>query len=260
MQLASLGNHSAICQWLVLCGALNEQAQPLTVASPSPSRQRSESSGSVDEAELPDAAPLHEQPRHPPLLLRELLQGQSLGENHVDPLLVLHSTELRAVRDSTHHRTSLQTWAHRLLAVHHTFLHVFLRASVVLPRRRVSPRRRCFLPSLPTEASRCVAQFLGVEVGRRLRNVREFVAVMDLVLATQEKRSVGRSFHLLQENDFNTGQSSHNSFADSYHHGSHFEVQSPDWSSSAVGSNGSELPFPAVVASSVFPAAETLNF
>ena len=60
-----------------------------------------------------------------------------------------------------------------------------LRASVVLPEshQQISPDDRCHLPRLPRGVLERVGSMMDVEMGRRLRNVREFaealVNVMD---------------------------------------------------------------------------------
>ena len=51
-----------------------------------------------------------------------------------------------------------------------------LRASVILPdtHQQVPPTERCYLPKLPRAVLERLGELLGVEMGRRLRNVREF--------------------------------------------------------------------------------------
>ena len=93
---------------------------------------------------------------------------------HVDPAIVQHST-----RVGRHHRPALLDWAKRVVNTHHTFLHVVLRGSVVMPRHRTSPRRRCHLPRLPRDELERVGSFLGVGKGRRVRNVREFAEALE---------------------------------------------------------------------------------
>jgi hypothetical protein len=75
-------------------------------------------------------------------------------------------------------KTSLLDWANGILETHRIFLHVVLRGSVILPHRRVSPRRRCYLPILPRGALERVSEFLPVEKARRLRRVREFAEAL----------------------------------------------------------------------------------
>jgi hypothetical protein len=101
---------------------------------------------------------------------------------HVDQAIVKCETR----SDDTHNkRSELLAWAQDVVATHHTFLHVVLRASVVLPEshQQISPDDRCHLPRLPRGVLERVGSMMDVEMGRRLRNVREFaealVNVMD---------------------------------------------------------------------------------
>ena len=74
-------------------------------------------------------------------------------------------------------RDDLLAWSQSVVATHYTFLHVVLRASVIPPQachHHASPDQRCHLPRLPRSVLEQLADFLGVEMGRRLRNVREF--------------------------------------------------------------------------------------
>ena len=88
---------------------------------------------------------------------------------HVGDSLVWQNTDRSGVHN-------LRRWAREVIASHHTFLHVVLRASVILPdpHQQVSPGERCHLPRLPRVVLERLAEVLGVETGRRLRNVREF--------------------------------------------------------------------------------------
>ena len=94
-------------------------------------------------------------------------------DGHVDQAIVERST-----RQGLQHRPALLAWAQDLAATHHIFLHVVLRASVVLPHRRMSPRRRCYLPMVPRCELERIGSFLDLEIGRRVRNVREFAAAL----------------------------------------------------------------------------------
>ena len=83
-----------------------------------------------------------------------------------------------------HTRPKLFSWARDMNDTHDTFLNVFLRASVILPasQQHVHPSARCLLPRLHRAVLERVSWFAGVEVGRRMRNVREFKEVLDLSL------------------------------------------------------------------------------
>ena len=88
-------------------------------------------------------------------------------------------------------RSTLLSWAQRIVAVHHTFLEVVLRASVILPASQGSaaPDHRCRLPRLfRTDhlIMRRVGLFLGVETGRRLRNAREFAEALEALAVVED--------------------------------------------------------------------------
>ena len=100
---------------------------------------------------------------------------------HIDPAIVQRDTT-KAYSWSTDRRPALLTSAKLVVAIHETFLHVVLRGSVVMPRHRTSPRRRCHLPRLPRDELERVGSFLGVETGRRLRNAREFAEALEAIL------------------------------------------------------------------------------
>ena len=142
MLLACENGHLSVCEWLVLNGALNR-----------PTSSTAAAAAAEEEEDEYDQA------------------------GHVDQAIVKRDT-----RDGSQHHLTLLAWAQRLLATHHTFFHVFLRGSVVMPRHRTSPRRRCHLPLLPGDELERVGSFLGVETGRRVRNVREFAEAMAALL------------------------------------------------------------------------------
>ena len=75
----------------------------------------------------------------------------------------------------------LLSWARDMIDNHDTFLNVFLRASVVLPasQQHAHPSARCLLPRLHRAVLERVSWFVGVEVGRRMRNVSEFKEVLE---------------------------------------------------------------------------------
>ena len=82
---------------------------------------------------------------------------------------------------STKWRPALLEWAKGVVAIHHPFLHVVLRASVILPdtHQQASPDDRCLLPRLSRDELERVALFVGVETGRRLRQAREFAVALE---------------------------------------------------------------------------------
>ena len=99
-------------------------------------------------------------------------------DGHVDQAIVK--------RDTTGYgnRSALLAWAQDVAATHHTFLHVVLRASVILPdsHHQASPDQRCHLPRLPRVVLERLGDLLGVEMGRRVRNVREFAEALAAVV------------------------------------------------------------------------------
>jgi hypothetical protein len=66
---------------------------------------------------------------------------------------------------------TLLAWAQDVAATHRTFLHVVLRASVILPEshHQVSPNQRCHLSRLPRVVlellGELMGELLGVEMG-----------------------------------------------------------------------------------------------
>ena len=84
-------------------------------------------------------------------------------------------------RMSNDTRPKLLSWARDMIDTHDTFLNVFLRASVILPasQQHAHPSARCLLPRLHRAVLERVSWFAGVEVGRRMRNAREFKEVLE---------------------------------------------------------------------------------
>ena len=68
-----------------------------------------------------------------------------------------------------------------MIDTHDTFLNVFLRASVILPasQQHAHPSARCLLPRLHRAVLERVSWFAGVEVGRQMRNAREFMEALE---------------------------------------------------------------------------------
>ena len=97
--------------------------------------------------------------------------------DHVGQAIVRRDTQ-----QGTRHRPALLTWARRIVDTHDNFLNIFLRASVLVPSSQlhVCPSARCRLPQLSQCVLERVSSFLGVEIGRRLRNVREFKEALEV--------------------------------------------------------------------------------
>ena len=103
------------------------------------------------------------------------------NDGHVDQAIVQRDT-----RNDNHRRPALLAWAQDVAATHHTFLHVVLRASVILPdsHHQASPDQRCHLPRLPRVVLERLGDLLGVEmVGRWVRNAREFAEALTEIMA-----------------------------------------------------------------------------
>jgi hypothetical protein len=101
---------------------------------------------------------------------------------HVDKAIVERDTSVDMSEStcSGDPRPALLAWAQAVVTTHHIFLHVVLRASVILPdsHQQVSPDERCHLPRLSRTLLKRVGSFLGVRKKRQLRNAREFAGVL----------------------------------------------------------------------------------
>ena len=117
--------------------------------------------------------------RPTPFTAAEEDEGDNDQAGHVDQAIVQRDTRYG------NHRPALLDWAKRVVNTHHTFLHVVLRGSVVTPRHRTSPRRRCHLPLLPRDELERVGSFVGVETGRQLRNAREFAEALEALAVVE---------------------------------------------------------------------------
>jgi ankyrin repeat protein len=104
---------------------------------------------------------------------------------HVDQAVVHRDTRLHGTAYDL--RPDLLRWAQDVVVGHHIFLHVVLRASVILPdfHQQVSPDQRCHLPRLPRAVLERLGVLLDVEMGRRLCNVREFAEALETVLVNE---------------------------------------------------------------------------
>jgi ankyrin repeat protein len=103
------------------------------------------------------------------------------GALNVDPAATSRDAPPASWKDALN-RPVLLTWARSVTAAHETFFHVVLRASVILPAQQEQPHAGldgpCLLPLLPRSVLVKVGGFIGVENGRRLRNVREFAEAL----------------------------------------------------------------------------------
>ena len=105
---------------------------------------------------------------------------------------------------SYHAESKLLSWACDMIDTHDTFLNVFLRASVILPaiQQHAHPSARCLLPRLHRAVLERVSWFVGVEVGRRVRNVREFKEALEALDQEEseecDKKKFARSYWILR--------------------------------------------------------------
>lgn len=160
MRAAFLEGNLKVCQWLILRGALNRRSHQL----------ESDGGGSGD-------------------------GGSGVGggsndddddDDHVSPLVanvdtapVLCDTDSLLITDCESRRLTLLVWAKNAISVNDIFLNILLRASVVLPNRGPNGNKTCLLPRLPRCVFEQLGLLLGLEYGRRLRNVREFAEALD---------------------------------------------------------------------------------
>ena len=119
------GHMSAVCQWLILNGALNDE------------------------------------------------------EDHVNEDIIICD-----VRTHPQSAAALQTWSQEMISIHSTFLNAVLRGSVLVPlsQQHVPPQQRCRLPMLNRGVLEVVGSYLGLVIGRQIRNVQEVRAVLSSVL------------------------------------------------------------------------------
>ena len=161
MRMACRNGHLSVCKWLVFNGALNLPAPP------------------VDVHNSWDLAPG----------VRSWAMAYSWDDpniGHIDRGITQCDTQSYAENEGAfhekgiNHRPALLAWAQDVAATHRTFLHIVLRAGVLMPaaHQQASPDRRCHLPLLPRVVLERLGLMLGVEMGRRARNVREFAELL----------------------------------------------------------------------------------
>jgi hypothetical protein len=164
MYWACMRGHTAVCEWLIFNGAMNRLAPALDDGA----------------AAAPAAAASYD-----------------ADHDHDGTAAIGHVDRAIARRDTPCRRPALLAWAQDVVATHRTFLHVVLRASVILPdsHQQVSPGQRCHLPRLPRVVLERLVSLLGVEMGRRLRNVREFAdAILALGVTADDNEELKHPF------------------------------------------------------------------
>ena len=106
------------------------------------------------------------------LMLNSALNDQ---DDHVNEEAVVRDVGL--IRQMA---SELHTWTQEMIAVHSTFLHVVLRSSVCVPlsQQHKPPQQRCRLPMLNRGVMEVVGSYLGLVIGRKIRNVQEVSAAL----------------------------------------------------------------------------------
>ena len=159
MYRACFGGHLLVCQWLFEVGA----------------------AGDIIKANNRGSTPMHMACVADHLSVCQwLVLNSALNDptsEQVDEAIVQRA----ASRMSNHTQLKLLSWARDMIDTHDTFLNVFLRASVILPasQQHVHPSARCLLPRLHRAVLERVSWFAGVEVGRQMRNAREFMEALE---------------------------------------------------------------------------------
>ena len=159
MHWACDGGHLSVCQWLFEVGA----------------------AGDITKTDNEGDNPMHRACFGGHLSVCQwLILNSALNDptsEQVDEAIVQRAARLMS--DDT--QSKLLSWARDMIDTHGTFLNVFLRASVILPasQQHAHPSARCLLPRLHRAVLERVSWFAGVEVGRRVRNVREFKEALD---------------------------------------------------------------------------------
>ena len=151
MYCACRNNHVHVCHWLIFHGALNDTQE--------------------NEEHVIRGAVIRDTRKH----------DNDHGDDDQD--------EFDEIPWFPNVRPVLLAWAQDVIATHHTFLHVVLRASVILPEshHQAPPDERCHLPRLPRVVLERLGDLLGVEMGQRLRHARVYAEALAVVVADDEK-------------------------------------------------------------------------
>ena len=96
-------------------------------------------------------------------------------DDHVNEEIII-----RDVRNFPQSASALQAWSQNTISVHSTFLNVVLRGSVFVPlvQQHEPPQQRCRLPMLNRGVMEVVGSYLGLVIGRKIRNVQEVSAAL----------------------------------------------------------------------------------
>ena len=106
------------------------------------------------------------------------------GDGHVDQAIVARDV-------LTKHRPALLEWALDAIALNHQYRDTVLRGTIIHTNthQQASPANRCRLPMLPSGVLERVGRFVGVVMGRQLRNVREFAEALATLPDEEESDS-----------------------------------------------------------------------
>ena len=178
MRAAFLEGHLKVCQWLILRGGLNRSHQ-LESDGGSGDGSSGVDGGSNDDDEYDDHVS--------PLVA------------NVDTAPILCDTDSILITDCESRRLHLLIWAKNVISINDIFLNILLCASVVLPNRGPNQNKTCLLPRLPRVVFEHLGLFLGLEYGRRLRNVREFAEALDQGLLVRSNTECPLSAYANQE-------------------------------------------------------------
>ena len=159
MHRACDGGHLSVCQWLFGVGA----------------------AGDITKTDEFGSTPMHMACQRGHLSVCQWLVLNSALNNPTSQQVGEAIVQEAARRMSDDTQSNLLSWARDMIDTHDTFLNVFLRASVILPasQQHVHLSARCLLPCLHRAVLERVSWFAGVEVGHRMRNVREFKEVLE---------------------------------------------------------------------------------
>ena len=194
MWIACQNGHLSVCQWLFEVGASaditranNDGATPMSRACHNGHLQVCQwlyelgASADISRANNVGITPMRIACHngHLPVCQWLILNGASNDEDD-------HVNEEVVIRDVFGSSTAfdLQTWTQEMIAVHSTFLDVLLRGSVLVPlsQQHAPPQQRCRLPMLNRGVLEVVGSYLGLVIGRQIRNVQEVRAVLSSVL------------------------------------------------------------------------------
>ena len=212
MLRAAANGHLSICQWLLDMGATEDisRAEPILGNTPMLMACRNDhlsvcewlfevgAAGDITKADNNGKTPMHWALRHDHLrICCWLILNGALNycdeEAHVDPALVMRTIRAGSKQDCLH------AWATEVEMLQICFYNVAAHASFARPQEvyqnHASNQNQNYrpFPILPRVILKRVACFLGVESGRKLRNVREFSRCLEMLGADSAASAVAGS-------------------------------------------------------------------